>query len=129
MGITLTAASRIFLMEPSLDPAQEVQAAGRIHRLGQTRDIFIRRYAFHDSIEAACCALHEQISSGAIKIVDGRFPPEAHALFRRQGPSKGLFEPCGEPGAMRTGGTGLKVGERGKRVSAPRASNLRRQRP
>ena len=45
VGITLTAASRVYLMEPTLDPAQELQAAGRIHRLGQTRDVFIRRFA------------------------------------------------------------------------------------
>ena len=31
-GITLTAASRVYLMEPCIDPAHEVQAAGRIHR-------------------------------------------------------------------------------------------------
>ena len=36
VGITLTAANRIFLMEPCIDPAQEIQAAGRIHRLGQS---------------------------------------------------------------------------------------------
>lgn len=40
-------------MEPCLDPGQELQAAGRIHRLGQTRDVFIRRFAFRDSIEEA----------------------------------------------------------------------------
>ena len=34
-----------------------MQAAGRIHRLGQTRDIFIRRYCFRDSIEEAVVAL------------------------------------------------------------------------
>lgn len=32
VGITLTAASRVYLMEPALDPAVEMQAAGRIHR-------------------------------------------------------------------------------------------------
>ena len=39
VGITLTAANRVYLFEPSLDPAQEVQAAGRIHRLGQTKEV------------------------------------------------------------------------------------------
>ena len=35
VGITLTAANRVFLLEPCQDPGQEAQAAGRIHRLGQ----------------------------------------------------------------------------------------------
>ena len=35
VGITLTAASHVFLLEPSIDPADEIQAAGRINRLGQ----------------------------------------------------------------------------------------------
>ena len=39
VGITLTAANRVYLFEPALDPAQEVQAAGRIHRLGQTKEV------------------------------------------------------------------------------------------
>ena len=43
VGITLTAANRIYLMEPCIDPSQETQAAGRIHRLGQTKDVFIKR--------------------------------------------------------------------------------------
>ena len=85
VGITLTAASRVFLLEPTLDPAQELQAAGRIHRLGQTRDIFIKRFAFKDSIEEAVCALHDKIKSGEIVLTDGRFPREAHELFRQHG--------------------------------------------
>ena len=83
VGITLTAATRVYLMEPMADPAQEVQAAGRIHRLGQTQDIFIRRYCFRDSIEEAVVALHEQIRKGAFRVLDGRFPPEADELFER----------------------------------------------
>ncbi|KAJ1623947.1 hypothetical protein T492DRAFT_567299, partial [Pavlovales sp. CCMP2436] len=41
MGITLTAADAVFLTEPCLDPATELQAAGRINRLGQSREVSI----------------------------------------------------------------------------------------
>ena len=55
VGITLTAATRVYLMEPAIDPAQEMQAAGRIHRLGQTKDIFITRCgAYPGTGDRAC---------------------------------------------------------------------------
>ena len=43
VGVTLTAASRVYLLDCSLDPAQEAQAAGRIHRLGQSKEVLIKR--------------------------------------------------------------------------------------
>ncbi len=33
-GLTLNVADTVFLMEPSLNPAIEAQAAARVHRLG-----------------------------------------------------------------------------------------------
>ena len=71
VGITLTAANRIYLMEPCVDPAQEVQAAGRIHRLGQEKDCFVKRFAFKSSIEEAVVALHEKIAAKEVPVVDG----------------------------------------------------------
>ena len=64
VGITLTAANKVYLMEPALDPATEAQAAGRIHRLGQTREVLIKRFCFRDTIEEAVCELHSKIKSG-----------------------------------------------------------------
>ena len=66
VGITLTAANRVYLMEPALDPSQELQAAGRIHRLGQTKEVFIFRYAFRSTVEEAVLAFHEKVKSGEL---------------------------------------------------------------
>ena len=51
MGINLTQANRIFLMEPSFNPALEAQAIGRCHRLGQKRPVETIRLIVKDSFE------------------------------------------------------------------------------
>ena len=67
VGITLTAATRCYLMAPCLDPATEMQAAGRIHRLGQTRDVLVKRFAFRNSIDEQIVELHAKVACGDIK--------------------------------------------------------------
>ena len=39
-------------MEPCFNPALESQAIGRVHRLGQTREVQITRFIVEDSIES-----------------------------------------------------------------------------
>ena len=74
VGITLTAATRVYLFEPCLDPSMEMQAAGRIHRLGQTRDVLVKRLVYRQSIETSILRLHEQIKAGRLRIVDHKWP-------------------------------------------------------
>ncbi len=82
VGMTLTAATRVYIMEPCLDPSMEVQAAGRIHRLGQTKDVFMKRFCYKDSIDGAIVELHKRIKSGSLSIVDNTFPVQALSLLK-----------------------------------------------
>jgi superfamily II DNA or RNA helicase len=68
VGITLTAASHVFLIEPCINPATEVQAAGRIHRLGQTKQVGVTKYVYGDSFETNIKTLHEKLASGQVEI-------------------------------------------------------------
>ena len=51
VGLNLTAASQVFLLEPCFNPAMEEQAIGRVHRMGQTRPRVVRRLIVRDSLE------------------------------------------------------------------------------
>ena len=51
LGLNLTTASRVYMMEPQFNPAAEAQAIDRVHRLGQTREVFITRFIMEDSFE------------------------------------------------------------------------------
>jgi SNF2 family DNA or RNA helicase len=42
-GINLTAASHIFILEPCLNAAVEAQAIGRAWRMGQQRNVVVKR--------------------------------------------------------------------------------------
>ncbi|OHW90951.1 alpha-mannosyltransferase [Colletotrichum incanum] len=51
VGLTLTAASRVYLMEPHWNPNLEEQALARVHRIGQTREVTTVRLYVRDSFE------------------------------------------------------------------------------
>jgi SNF2 family DNA or RNA helicase len=51
VGLNLTSASRVFIMEPQYNPAAVAQAVDRVHRLGQTRPVQIFKLVMKDSIE------------------------------------------------------------------------------
>ena len=51
VGLTLTAASQVFIVEPSMNWALTEQAIGRVHRLGQKRDVHIRHMIMRESVE------------------------------------------------------------------------------
>ena len=60
VGINLTQANCIFLMEPCFNPALEQQAIGRVHRLGQKRSVEITRLIVKDSVESRMMQMLEK---------------------------------------------------------------------
>ena len=72
-GITLTAATRVYLLEPCFDPSEELQAAGRIHRLGQSKEVLCKRFCFRNSVESCIVSVHEKLKAGTYKITDKAF--------------------------------------------------------
>ena len=85
MQVTLTAASRVYMLEPPLNSAMEVQAAGRIHRLGQAKEVLVKRFAYKDTIEEAVLALHAKIRGGELSITGGVLPKEGIECLRQLG--------------------------------------------
>ncbi|KAI1084857.1 P-loop containing nucleoside triphosphate hydrolase protein [Whalleya microplaca] len=51
VGLTLTVATRAYLMEPHWNPTLEEQALARIHRIGQTKEVTTVRFYIRDSFE------------------------------------------------------------------------------
>jgi SNF2 family DNA or RNA helicase len=51
VGITLTAANHVFIMEPGWNPQAEEQAIDRVHRIGQTQPVRVLRLIADDTVE------------------------------------------------------------------------------
>ncbi|KAJ5093649.1 hypothetical protein N7456_009510 [Penicillium angulare] len=51
VGLNLTSASRVYVMEPHYNPAAVAQAVDRVHRLGQTRPVKTIQFIMKGSIE------------------------------------------------------------------------------
>ncbi len=59
LGLNLTAADYVFLLDPWWNPAAEAQAIDRAHRIGQTRPVFAYRLIARDTVEEKVLALQE----------------------------------------------------------------------
>ncbi|WAO86157.1 Helicase ATP-binding domain-containing protein [Fusarium falciforme] len=57
--LTLTVATRAYLMEPHWNPTLEEQALARIHRIGQTREVTTVRFYMRDSFEQHVMGVQE----------------------------------------------------------------------
>jgi len=60
LGINLTAADHVFILDPWWNPAAEDQAADRAHRIGQNRPVMVYRLVAEDTVEERILALQER---------------------------------------------------------------------
>jgi SNF2 family DNA or RNA helicase len=60
IGLNLTAADHVFLLDPWWNPAVEDQAADRAHRIGQNRPVLVHRLVASESVEERMLELQEK---------------------------------------------------------------------
>ena len=70
LGLNLTAAEYVFLLDPWWNPAVEAQAIDRAHRIGQTRHVFAYRLIARDTVEEKVLELQKTKRDLADAILD-----------------------------------------------------------
>lgn len=71
VGLNLTAADHVFIMDPWWNPAVERQAADRAHRIGQKNTVMIHKLVTLNSVEEKIVALQEKKKDLAESILEG----------------------------------------------------------
>ncbi|HQG56623.1 MAG TPA: DEAD/DEAH box helicase [Bacteroidales bacterium] len=74
VGLNLTSADYVFLLDPWWNPAAEIQALSRAHRIGQDKSVFVYRYISSSSIEEKIIRLQEKKSKLAETFVRSNNP-------------------------------------------------------
>jgi superfamily II DNA or RNA helicase len=62
VGLNLTEADYVFILDPWWNPASEIQALSRAHRIGQEKRVFVSRYISEETIEEKILRLQERKS-------------------------------------------------------------------
>jgi SNF2 family DNA or RNA helicase len=69
VGLTLTAADYVYLVDPWWNPAAEQQAIDRSHRIGQEKKVFAYRMICRDTVEEKILQLQERKKSLASDLI------------------------------------------------------------
>ncbi len=69
VGLNLTAAEYVFLLDPWWNPATEQQALNRAHRIGQTKTVFAYKFITANSIEEKILELQQRKSELAEDVI------------------------------------------------------------
>lgn len=76
LGLNLTSADYVFLLDPWWNPAVEAQAIDRAHRLGQKRNVFAYRLIVRDTVEEKIAELQRRKR----QLADGILEADANVL-------------------------------------------------
>ncbi len=74
VGLNLTGADYVFLLDPWWNPAVESQAINRAHRIGQTKKVFVYKFITRNSIEEKITHLQHRKTKLAGMIIDSNNP-------------------------------------------------------
>jgi len=74
VGLNLTSADYVFILDPWWNPAAEMQALSRAHRIGQDKNVFVFKYISGSSIEEKIVRLQEKKSKLAGTFVQSNNP-------------------------------------------------------
>ncbi|KAL9101636.1 MAG: hypothetical protein Q9163_003134 [Psora crenata] len=91
LGLNLTSASKVYVMEPQFNPAAEAQAVDRIHRLGQRREVFTYRLIMDNSFEEKMLDLQRKKQNLADLSMNRGKLDKAEAVKRKLDELRSLF--------------------------------------
>lgn len=74
VGLNLTSADYVFIIDPWWNPAVENQAINRAHRIGQDKKVFVYRFITEDTIEEKIQSLKSRKSALAEKFISSNNP-------------------------------------------------------
>ncbi|KAI1740462.1 SNF2 family N-terminal domain-containing protein [Xylaria scruposa] len=80
VGLNLTAANRVHVIEPQWNPSVEEQAIARALRMGQTREVTIFRYVVENTVERNIINLQQKKKRLAELTFDTEAPPDIEDL-------------------------------------------------
>ena len=71
VGLTLTEADYVFVLDPWWNPAVEAQAVDRAHRIGQTKPVMVYRLVVDRHIEEKVMELKDRKAALFAQVIDG----------------------------------------------------------
>ncbi|KAF2194246.1 hypothetical protein K469DRAFT_549083 [Zopfia rhizophila CBS 207.26] len=91
LGLNLTTANKVYVMEPQFNPAAEAQAVDRVHRLGQKREVTIMRFIMNGSFEEKMLDLQKKKKMLADLTMERKQVGRQEAAKQRLEDLRGLF--------------------------------------